>query len=91
LYNNIRAFNPWPVAHTTLNDKSYRIWQASSHHTLSEQPAGTILQLSDDYLEVATTDGSLHITEIQAAGKKTMKIKDFFKTKHGFKINDCFL
>lgn len=39
----IRAFNPWPVAFTYLNDKPLRIWQAQALKQNSDLVAGTVI------------------------------------------------
>ena len=73
----IRAFNPWPIAQTHWQDKVLRIWfaQAIEHHTKSTP--GEILATSSDQILVATGDGAVAITEIQTPGKKAMPVKDF--------------
>ncbi|HHQ69120.1 MAG TPA: methionyl-tRNA formyltransferase, partial [Halothiobacillaceae bacterium] len=75
---NIRAFNPWPVAQTTLNGETVRIWQAS---VMADDPAtakpGTVLAVSPDGVLVATGAGVLSLQTVQRAGKKPMPAPDF--------------
>ncbi len=74
----VRAFNPWPVSHTTLGGKSVRIFAAHSCATKSPGEAlpGTVVSVADG-LFVATGSGVLHITELQPAGKRAMSATDF--------------
>lgn len=69
----IRAYNPWPVAYTFLDDFSIRAHRAENtlKKTPKEEP-GTILALYKSGIEVATGNGVLRILELQLAGKKAM-------------------
>ena len=74
----IRAFNPVPVAHTTLNDKDLRVWDAEVFPTNSNpQSAGTIVSADTRGIIVATGEGMLNITRLQLPGKKAITVKDF--------------
>ncbi|MFK8032392.1 MAG: methionyl-tRNA formyltransferase [Gammaproteobacteria bacterium] len=74
----VRAFNPWPVSHTVLGDKSVRIFAA--HFCAAKSAAGkdpgTVISVEEG-LFVATGDGVLHVTELQPAGKRAMSAADF--------------
>ncbi len=74
----VRPFNPWPVSHTTLGDKSVRIFAA--HSCAAKVPdgtrPGTVVSVSDG-LFVAAGSGVLHITRLQPAGKRAMSAADF--------------
>ena len=74
----VRAFNPWPVSHTTLGDKSVRIFVAHSCAAKSSNNTapGTVVSVTDG-LFVAAGSGVLHITELQPAGKRAMSATDF--------------
>lgn len=75
---NIRAFNPWPVAQTTLDGKPVRIWQARAFadSPTSAEP-GTVLEVGPDGVLVATAAGVLSLQTVQRAGKKPMPATDF--------------
>lgn len=79
LFNQIRGLNPMPGAFTLLNGEVFKVWAsrkpATSPARTSAAP-GTVLQMTDDGLEVQTGDGSLWLTHVQPAGKKAMSVSD---------------
>jgi len=81
----IRAFNPAPVAYTTLNNQAMRIWQAQVlDQSVTASAPGTILQYSPEGIDVSTTDKVIRIERLQLPGKKTVGIRDFFNGNPGF-------
>lgn len=75
LVRNVRAFNPWPVAHTALGESRLRIWQAQLIAGSAGSP-GEILAAGDLGIDVATGQGGLRITQMQWPGKKAMPAAD---------------
>ncbi len=80
----IRAYNAWPVAYCTYekNNRSVtlRLWQAelsSSNLPQGDAIPGTVIAESAAGIDVATIDGVLRITELQAEGKRRMSVADF--------------
>ncbi|MDH5544306.1 MAG: methionyl-tRNA formyltransferase [Gammaproteobacteria bacterium] len=73
----IRAFNPWPVAQTNLDEKIMRIWQAKAVSSASTATPGTILASSKKQFDVATGDGVLQLLQIQMPGKKPVDVASF--------------
>lgn len=80
LERNIRAFNPWPIAYFSTEDKdgnaqTLKVYQAEvlSHQ---DKPAGTILSADKNGIQVATVDGVLNLLQLQPAGKKPMSAQD---------------
>jgi len=76
----IRAFSPWPSAFTAYNGLTLKLYDADVCEG-SGRP-GEVL-CSKGCLVIATGEGALIINELQAEGKKRMKIADFL---NGFKI-----
>ncbi|PCH85696.1 MAG: methionyl-tRNA formyltransferase [Piscirickettsiaceae bacterium] len=76
IHRAIRAYNPWPVSHTLLEDKSLRIWHANLVEKKSPDPPGT-LNVIGQQVFVACLDGQLEITELQAANKRKMSTADY--------------
>lgn len=76
LERKIRAFNPFPVAHTELKGVPMRIWRA---HTKPHQQGetGTIINDTKDTIDVITAEGVLSIEQLQIPGKKKMDARDF--------------
>lgn len=76
----VRAYNPFPVAHCGFIDKGkeqrLRIWQAKAGNINHGKAPGEIINIDNDGLSVACTNGELTITQIQLPGKKPMSIKD---------------
>ncbi len=93
LSQNIRAFNPWPVAWFTYKEAPFKVWQAVTE-TLNESgqllgTPGEILSFDKAGLRIATGEGVLVIKQIQVAGKKIQEVeqlvngnKQLFETGH---------
>lgn len=73
----IRAFNPWPIAQTLWQDDVLRIWFAEVIESHAKATPGEILATNSEQILVATGEGTIAITEIQTPGKKAMPVKDF--------------
>lgn len=75
----VRAFNPWPICHSTLNGEPLKV--------LAAQPAeghgkpGEILQASRDGLTVACGEGALRLTRLQLPGGKALNFSDLFNSR----------
>lgn len=80
LERNIRAFNPAPVAFLTLNqngtEERIKIYAANllPHQ---HKPAGTVLAVEKNGIQIATAEGVLNITQLQPSAKKPMSVQDF--------------
>lgn len=83
----IQGYNPWPVAHTLINEKSLRIWQASITGQPANTPAGQV-KTENNVLLVACGDDYLEITELQPINKRRMQASDYLAAH---KINDWIL
>lgn len=77
IHRQVRAFNPWPVAQTSLGGKFIRIWNASVARANVDAIPGTVLRCDRTALEVATSDGSLLLHELQLPGKKPVTHSEF--------------
>lgn len=75
----VRAFNPWPIAETRWNGQQLRVWDASPVDKKTSATPGTVIETSGAAIEVATGDGTLQLTRVQAAGRKAMPAADFLK------------
>ena len=72
----VRAFNPWPVAHTQYENANLRIWGAEAIPGPAGSP-GTVMAAGREGINVATGDGLLRITRLQMPGKRAMNAADF--------------
>lgn len=77
LERRVRAFNPWPVAHTRCDAQTLRIWQAQALPEAAAAPPGTVLQCNRRGIDVATGAGVLRLLALQRAGGKRMAVADF--------------
>ncbi|MDI9818502.1 MULTISPECIES: methionyl-tRNA formyltransferase [unclassified Legionella] len=75
--NQIRAFNPWPVAYTRANDETVRIHAAHPVEMSSPAAPGTILSLDKNGMLVATGEQALMIDLIQFPGGRIMTVADW--------------
>ena len=73
----IRAFNPWPVAFTNINDKTLRIWQAQALTENSDLKAGTIIACDKKGIDICCGEGTLRLLKLQPSGSKAMDIASF--------------
>lgn len=76
---HVRAFNPWPIAETRWNGQQLRIWEAAPLDKKTSAAPGTVTATSSDGIEVATGEGTLQLTRVQAAGRKAMPAADFLR------------
>lgn len=78
----IRAFNPWPVAHSCLDGELVRIWKALPFGESPKNIApGTITSLTHDAVNVATGNGLLAVTRLQFAGGKPLEVSAILHAK----------
>jgi methionyl-tRNA formyltransferase len=77
LDRQVRAFNPWPGAHTLLSGKRLKVLRAAPMPDWQgKAPPGTVIALKDG-AAVATGEGVLRLEEVQLAGKRPMDIAAF--------------
>ncbi len=78
----VRAFNPWPSAQTTLGGEPIKLWRSrvaarvASDVEATDVP-GTLLGAAGDALQVKCGEGVLEVTELQRAGRKAVPARDF--------------
>lgn len=75
----IRAFNPWPLCHSTLAGEGVKIYAATVVDG-NGQP-GEILEASREGLKVACGEGALLLTRIQFPGGKPLAFADLFNAR----------
>src|SRR5690606_7588020 len=75
----IRAFNPWPLCHSTLNGEALKIHAAQLGEG-SGQP-GSILAADKSGLTVACGEGALRLTRLQLPGGKALSFADLYNSR----------
>ncbi|MBI5974560.1 methionyl-tRNA formyltransferase [Staphylococcus canis] len=77
IFNHIRGLSPWPVAYTTMDDKTMKIYAAVIVPNQKGR-AGEIIQTTKKQIIVGTgSDDAIGLTEIQLSGKKRMPVANF--------------
>jgi len=74
---NVRAFNPWPVAWTTIENQNIKIWAADVVKNPSPSAApGTVLHADKQGIVITTGSEALCIKNLQLPGKKAQPAAD---------------
>lgn len=77
----IRAYHPWPVAFTMMDDMPVKIHKAKLSAETNDAKPGTIITQSKQRLIVTTGDGCFEILSMQLPGKTAMSVKDILNSK----------
>jgi methionyl-tRNA formyltransferase len=79
LERKVRAFDPFPVASTSLGGSTVRIWRAHAGSTSPANPAdiGIVKSADASGVRVACGAGELVITELQRANGKRVAAREF--------------
>jgi len=77
LSQRIRAFDPFPGAHTLCDGQVLKIWSASAFISDTHETPGSVVQLHADAFDVATGDGVLRVTQVQRPGGKRISAAEF--------------
>lgn len=93
LARKVRAFNPFPVAHTKPagSDDSHRlrVWAAQALSETSTAEPGTLVRIDDKGIAVACRHGLLLLQSLQLPGKKAMSVSEVVRGHPDlFKVGD---
>ena len=77
IHNCIRGLHPWPHAFSVVQGRRCILIRSATSDEPAGQPPGTVLEARGERLIVATGAGRLHITLIQAEGKRPMGPREF--------------
>jgi methionyl-tRNA formyltransferase len=83
LERKVRAFNPFPVAHTkpagSSDEARIRVWAAKASISVSNLALGTITQITNEGIWVACAQGQLILENIQLPGKKALNVSELLR------------
>ncbi len=82
VHDQIRGLHPWPHAHTYLDGQRLIVRRSAIGSEVAGAAPGTIVKAAGDDLEVATGDGLLRIVELQAEGRRPMRVREFLAGHH---------
>ena len=84
IHNHVRAFNPWPVAHTQLNESILKVYRTEVVDGTLEcfkfdenQLEGSIIKTDKNGIYVKTGQGVICIKELQCGSGKRMSSQAF--------------
>ena len=75
IHNLVRGSNPWPIAHTLLRGKNFKIYKTRISTYRSYYPGKVIS--TDPLIVGCGNNTSLELLEVQIEGKKRMTASDF--------------
>ena len=76
----IKAFNPWPIAYSYIDNKYLRLWDSTIANSDSQSGApGEVLTIQNEGILIKTGSGNLLLKSLQLEGKKQMHALDFIK------------
>lgn len=76
---HIRGMDPWPIATAVLGGRKFKIYRARAAEGLPGAEPGTVIAAGKEGVTVATGDGAVAITELQAPGGKRMAASDYLR------------
>ena len=80
IYNHIRGLNPWPVAFTTIDGQTLKIWRSEKVFGVKSEDHGMIIKNDPDGITVSTGDETaIKIKELQPSGKTKMTSEEFYR------------
>ena len=74
----VRAFNPFPGAFSSLGNETVKIWRGRADAAASGRP-GEILACTAEGISVACGKGILNATELQRAGGRRLSAAEFLR------------
>ena len=77
MWRRVRALDPHPGAHTSIDGKRLKVWRASVVD--GEGNPGTVTDVSAEGIDVQTARGRLRLEVVQPEGKRRMTAAEFVR------------
>ena len=77
IHNLIRGLNPWPIAHTTYEDQSMKIYKSTVLNEESNKEPGTIIKVDKEGIRVSCLEGVLLIEKVQFPNGKPLTVEQY--------------
>jgi methionyl-tRNA formyltransferase len=77
LARKVRAYDPFPVAQTRLDELAVRVWRAAVVPSATRAEPGTIVRAEAAGIDVACGQGCLRLLELQRAGGRRLGALEF--------------
>jgi methionyl-tRNA formyltransferase len=88
----IRGFNPWPMAQTHIANEIIKIGEAVVIEENTNQLPGTLLQATKHGIDIATSNGIVRLLSLQFSGHKMLPVADILNSRaHLFTPGVVFL
>ena len=81
LSQRIRAFDPFPGAHTVCDGQVLKIWSALPLQATSNAAPGSVTQMHAQAFDVATGEGLLRVSQVQRPGGKRISAAEFLHSQ----------
>lgn len=88
LLREIRAFNPWPVSYTFLDNENLRLWSAKISADLDPRTPGHVVAHNADGVYIGCGKGVLQLTELQFAGRNRCSAAQALNARN---LSGCWL
>lgn len=79
IHNFVRGLNSFPMAHTTYKDIPLKVIETEVMDSQSNMEPGTIIEVNNKGIVVATEDKNLLITKLQFPNKRAMKVEEYIR------------
>ncbi|TMI82702.1 MAG: methionyl-tRNA formyltransferase [Bacillati bacterium ANGP1] len=79
IVNQVRAFDPWPVARTRRDGAPLEIWRAAALPDRGPEAPGTVVAAGREGLVVAAGLGRVRILEVQPPAGRRMPAADYLR------------
>lgn len=81
IYNHVRAFNPWPVAHLEIEGLKMKVYEVQIAKEMKSQyddiPIGAVADIIKGEVYIKVKNGCIILKTVQPSGRNIMDIKAF--------------